>query len=107
MVGMSKHRKPNSWPLLELAHIWIQLEAGIVISGRHGIIKTRETTQQLAVQKTAVLKTKINVLRMGLSKSLHWQNNNTIKYTLAVQTLWISSNMALHNIAAGLLMVIT
>ena len=65
MVSMLKHHKPHSWLLLQLALIWIQLEAGSELSQRHGETKskktqTRETPENISgycslLNKTIVL----------------------------------------------------
>lgn len=87
MASMSKHCKPHSWPLLQLAHIWLQLGAGTDISQRHGVIKKRNNSKYFR--------------RLLFSKQkncpLNNQINKAIQYTLTIRI----SNLALHTTAVN------
>ena len=70
VAGMSKHHKPHSWPLLQLARIRIQLEAGIVISRETWDWKNKRNKPMRASGGSKQTKKKKNSKQLQMSRSL-------------------------------------
>lgn len=95
---MSKHCKPHSWSLQQLAQSWIQPEAGIVISRRCGMRKTRGTTvySKLYSKPKNVLRTQGNKLWIGLSQVTELTIYTHSLLANRLQTIFKAVTVTLH-----------